>query len=130
MVYTKGLVEKILHREPIKSNRQYNVAEKFFSRDGNNNTTPIGEVTHGDIAKLNCIEGNKNSDKEAFFTRNGYDTTVTLDRSVIQDVIISCKIKRESLCFSRMLSWINYTTNHSREVPNSLMWKGYTSIEL
>lgn len=76
-------------------------------------------------------------DDEKFFAQDGKSnmtSTVVLNKSVIEDVIVSRKRKRESSCFSGMLNWINYAAKHSNdpdigEVPNSSKWKDHTSNE-
>lgn len=76
-------------------------------------------------------------DDKKFFAQDGKSnmtSTVVLNKSVIEDVIVSRKRKRESSCFSGMLNWINYAAKHSNdpdigEVPNSSKWKDHTSNE-
>ncbi|MCD7471341.1 hypothetical protein HAX54_011689 [Datura stramonium] len=134
LVSTKGIVEKVLYQAPAKSNRQYDDGEKFFAQDGKNNTTCTGEVIQGAVAKMKGMAEKENNDKKDLSVLNGYDTTVASGKSVIEDVVVSRKRKRESSCFSGMLNWINHAAKHSSdpeigEVPDPSKWKGHTGNE-
>ncbi|CAN4077695.1 unnamed protein product [Withania somnifera] len=134
LVSTKGIIEKIIYKAPAKSTRQHDEDEKFFAQDGKNNTTSTGKVIQGAVAKMNSITEKEIYDKENLPILNGFDTTVASRKSVIEDLIVSRKRKRESSCFSGMLNWINYAAKHSNdpdigEVPNSSKWKDHTGNE-
>ncbi|XP_060206993.1 AT-rich interactive domain-containing protein 2 isoform X1 [Lycium barbarum] len=129
LVSTKGVVEKVLCKAPDESNRQYDDDEKFFARDRKINTTSTGEVIQGDVAKMNGMAENEN-----LSVQNGYDSTVASGKSVIEDVIVSRKRKREPSCFSGMLDWLNHAAKHSNDpeigqVPDSSKWTGHTTNE-
>ncbi|KAK4365396.1 hypothetical protein RND71_016754 [Anisodus tanguticus] len=129
LVSTEGIVEKVICKAPDISNRQYDDDEKFFARDGKINTTYTGEVIQGAVAKMNGM-----AEKENVSVLDGYDTTVASGKSVIEDVTVSRKRKRESSGFSGMLNWINHAAKHSNDpeigrVPDSSKWKGNTSNE-
>ncbi|CAN4127340.1 unnamed protein product [Withania somnifera] len=134
LVSTKGIVEKIIYQAPAKSTRQCDDGEKFVTQDGKNNTTSTGKVIQGAVAKMNSMAEKEMNGKENHSVLNGYDTTMASDKSVIEDIIVSRKRKRESSCFSGMLNWIKNAAKHSNdpdigEIPNSSKWKDHKSNE-
>ncbi|KAJ8526941.1 hypothetical protein K7X08_029418 [Anisodus acutangulus] len=129
LVSTEGIVEKVLCKVPDKSYRQYDDDEKFFAGDSKINKSSTGEMFQGAVAKMNGM-----AEKENVSVLDGYDTTVASGKSVIEDVTVSRKRKRESSCISGMLNWINHAAKHSNDpvigkVPDSSKWKGNTSNE-